>query len=69
MGSDRSACWALFRQGQLSAWAWLRSWIGARQMLFSWDDPIPGFVRILLSLWISTVRKLGGVVASGQGRR
>ena len=69
VGSDRSACWALFRQGQLSAWAWLRSWIGARQMLFSWDDPIPGFVRILQSLWISTVRKLGGIVASGQGRR
>jgi hypothetical protein len=38
-------------------------------MLFSWDDPIPGFVRILQSLWISTVRKLGGIVAFGQGRR
>jgi D-aspartate ligase len=65
VGSDRFACWALFRQGRLSAWAWLRSWIGARQMLFAWDDPIPGFVRILRSLWIAGACKLGGIVGSG----
>ena len=59
VGSDRFACWALFRQGQLGAWAWLRSWIGARQMLFAWDDPIPGLARILKSLWIAGTRKLG----------
>ena len=59
VGSDRFACWALYRQGQLSAWAWLRSWLGARQMLFAWDDPVPGFARILRSLWIAGTRKLG----------
>jgi D-aspartate ligase len=58
-GSDRFACWALFRRRQLSAWAWLRSWLGARQMLFAWDDPLPGVVRIWLSLWIAARRKLG----------
>jgi predicted ATP-grasp superfamily ATP-dependent carboligase len=61
VGSDRFACWALFREGRLSAWAWLRSWLGAGQMLFAWDDPIPGFVRILKSLWISGTRKLRGL--------
>ena len=65
VGSDRFACWALFCQGQLSAWAWLRSWLGAGQMLFAWDDPIPGFVRILRSLWISGTRKLRGIVGAG----
>lgn len=59
VGADRYACWALFRQGQLGAWAWLRSWLGARQMLFAWDDPIPGLVRVLRSLWIAGARKLG----------
>ena len=58
VGSDRFACWALFRQGHLSAWAWLRSWLGARQMLFAWDDPLPGLARILRSLWIAATRKL-----------
>jgi len=65
VGSDRFACWALFRQGRLSAWAWLRSWIGARQMLFAWDDPIPGFARILRALWIAGTRKLGGIAGTG----
>ncbi|HEX9479652.1 MAG TPA: hypothetical protein VGA90_12870 [Methylomirabilota bacterium] len=65
VGSDRFACWALFRQGQLSAWAWLRSWLGARQMLFAWDDPVPGFARILRSLWIAGTRKLGGIADTG----
>jgi D-aspartate ligase len=59
VGADRHACWALFRQGQLGAWAWLYSWLGARQMLFAWDDPMPGLVRILRSLWIAGARKLG----------
>jgi predicted ATP-grasp superfamily ATP-dependent carboligase len=60
VGSDRFACWALFRQGRLSAWAWLRSWIGARQMLFAWDDPLPAFARILRYLWIAGTRRLAG---------
>ena len=64
VGSDRFACWALFCQGQLSAWAWLRSWLGARQMLFSWDDPLPGFARILQHLWVAGTRKLGGTAGT-----
>jgi hypothetical protein len=28
-------------------------------MLFAWDDPLPGLVRIWLSLWIAARRKLG----------
>jgi predicted ATP-grasp superfamily ATP-dependent carboligase len=58
VGSDRFACRALFHRGQLSAWAWLRSWLGARQMLFSWDDPLPGFARILQHLWVAATRRL-----------
>ncbi len=57
--SRKSRVSSWIRQGQLSAWAWLRSWIGARQMLFAWDDPVPGFARILRSLWIAGTRKLG----------
>jgi predicted ATP-grasp superfamily ATP-dependent carboligase len=59
VGSDRSACWALFQRGQLGAWAWLRSWLGARQMLFAWDDPCPGVVRVLRSAWGGVRRRLG----------
>ena len=65
VGSDRYACWALFRRGQLSAGAWLRSWLGARQMLFAWDDPVPGFARTLRALWIAGARKLGGILGTG----
>jgi predicted ATP-grasp superfamily ATP-dependent carboligase len=65
VGSDRFACWALFRRGRLSAWAWLRSWLGAHQMLFSWDDPLPGFARILQHLWVAGTRKLDDLVGTG----
>jgi len=68
VGSDRFACWALFRQGHLSAWAWLRSWIGARQLLFAWDDPVPAFARILRYLGIAGARKLAGLVRRSSGR-
>lgn len=61
VGSDWSACWQLFRQGRLTAWAWLRSWVGARQLLFSWDDPFPGFARLLQHVWIVARRKLAGI--------
>ena len=64
VGSDRHACWALFRRGQLGAWAWLRSWLGARQMLFAWDDPVPGLARLLRSLWIAVIRRLGGTAGA-----
>ena len=61
VGADRFACWQQFRQGRLTAWARLRSWIGARQLLFSWDDPVPGFARLLQHLWIVTARRLARV--------
>jgi len=61
VGSDRFGCWRQFRQGRLSAWVWLRSWIGARQLLFSWDDPVPGFARLLQHLWIVTARTLARI--------
>jgi predicted ATP-grasp superfamily ATP-dependent carboligase len=56
-----SGCWQLFRQGRLTAWAWLRSRVGARQLLFSWDDPFPGFARLFQHVWIVAARKLAGI--------
>ena len=64
VGGDRFACGALRRRGQLSAWAWLRSWLGARQLLFAWDDPVPGFARLLGHLWTAGARKLADLVQS-----
>jgi ubiquinone/menaquinone biosynthesis C-methylase UbiE len=34
----------LMREGRLTLWTWLRSWPGATQLIFSWDDPVPAFV-------------------------
>jgi predicted ATP-grasp superfamily ATP-dependent carboligase len=61
VGADRFGCWRQFRKGRLGAWAWLRSWIGARQLLFSWDDPVPGFARLLQHLRIVTARTLARI--------
>ncbi len=61
VGGDRFACWQLFRQGRLTAWAWLRQWVGARQLLFSWDDPLPGFARLLQHVWYVAARKLARI--------
>jgi predicted ATP-grasp superfamily ATP-dependent carboligase len=61
VGGDRFACWALFRQRRLSAWSWLREWLGARQLLFSWSDPLPGFARILQHLRVVIGRQRAGV--------
>ncbi len=30
----------------MNAWSLLRSWIGAHQPLFSWEDPVPGIVSL-----------------------
>lgn len=38
---DVSACQTLWRAGELSLSAWLSSWIGARQPVFQWSDPLP----------------------------
>jgi len=37
----------LLREGRLTLWTWLRSWPGATQMIFSWDDPVPALVCYL----------------------
>jgi len=47
VGSDQFVCRQLLRRGGLTPGAWLRSWIGARQLLFAWDDPLPGVARLL----------------------
>jgi len=43
---DFEACRGLHRAGQLTLWAWLRSWLGARQLMFCWDDPVPAVVAL-----------------------
>lgn len=61
VGADRFACWRELRAGRLTPWASLRSWLGARQLLFAWDDPLPGFARLLLHLWIVARRALARI--------
>lgn len=37
--ADFQSFWSYFRRGELSPWAWVRSWIGARSFAtFAWDD-------------------------------
>jgi predicted ATP-grasp superfamily ATP-dependent carboligase len=43
---DLSACLALRRAGELSLMEWARSWIGARQPVFRWNDPWPAVVAV-----------------------
>jgi predicted ATP-grasp superfamily ATP-dependent carboligase len=38
---DISACRSLRRSGELSLTEWARSWAGAQQPVFRWDDPWP----------------------------
>ena len=47
---DTFGCWQLVREGRLTPWAWGFSWMRARQLVFSWDDPAPAaasFVDLL----------------------
>ncbi len=56
VGDIRSA-WAHWRAGQLTPWQWLRSWASARSFaVFAWDDPKP-FVRYLLTLPSTELRR------------
>lgn len=56
---DLSTSLRLFRQGELSFWSWLQSWLRARQALFQWNDPLPslaflaGQIREKLTRWFS----------------
>jgi len=58
VGTDRFACWQLFRQGRLTLWSWLREWAGARHLLFSWSDPLPGLARFMQYLRLAIVGRL-----------
>src|SRR5574342_87441 len=42
---DRLVAWRLIQEGKLTPWSWARSWLGAYQPTFSWDDPLPGGVE------------------------
>jgi len=42
---DLSACSELRRRGELSLWAWARSWLAAEQPVFRWSDPVPWVVE------------------------
>jgi predicted ATP-grasp superfamily ATP-dependent carboligase len=37
---------ALHRRGELSLSSWLRSWMGATQPVFCWDDPMPAVIEL-----------------------
>ncbi|MDZ7336938.1 MAG: hypothetical protein ONB30_00205 [candidate division KSB1 bacterium] len=42
--ADFQSFWSYFRRGELTPWAWVRSWIGARSFAtFAWDDLGPFF--------------------------
>ncbi len=42
--ADFQAFWDYFKRGELSPWAWIRSWIGAKAFnTFAWDDLGPFF--------------------------
>ena len=43
---DYFACQALRREGKLSTWGWLRSWMGAMQPVFQLADPKPGMLAL-----------------------
>ncbi|MGH7264376.1 MAG: hypothetical protein ACREMB_05900 [Candidatus Rokuibacteriota bacterium] len=42
--TDLFGGWRLIKEGTLTPWTWARSWFGAYQPIFSWDDPVPAVV-------------------------
>jgi predicted ATP-grasp superfamily ATP-dependent carboligase len=61
---DYGACRELSRQGQLSLWAWARSWLTAEQPVFRWSDPLPAVIETSRGLG----RQLRKVVFGSHGR-
>ena len=55
--SDRRVCWQLFREGRLTPGAWLRTWAGAVQAIFRWDDPAPAGIVFFHRL-LQAVRRM-----------
>ena len=57
---DNAVCWQLFREGRLTARAWLRTRIGAVPAIFRWDDPLPAIVYFVQATWREIRRRLRG---------
>ncbi|MGH7267099.1 MAG: ATP-grasp domain-containing protein [Candidatus Rokuibacteriota bacterium] len=57
---DRLVCWRLLRDGRLTPGAWIRSWTGAVQPVFRWDDPVPAMVAFLHRIGRAIRRRLRG---------
>jgi predicted ATP-grasp superfamily ATP-dependent carboligase len=47
LGKDYRSFLALRRQGRLGLKEWVRSWWPARDLIFRWDDPLPGLAQVL----------------------
>ena len=59
MPNDFFAYLALHRQGKLSTFKWLTSWLRAESTVFSWRDPAPSF-KCWLDMGISKLRRTLG---------
>lgn len=44
---DSRSFLAMRRQGELGLWEWARSWLPARDLIFRWDDPLPGLAQVV----------------------
>ncbi len=55
---DFFSCLQLYRQRQLTYFDWIKSWWGANQPEFSWDDPAPGIWRFSKLAQGSILRRL-----------
>jgi predicted ATP-grasp superfamily ATP-dependent carboligase len=62
---DYGACRELSRRGQLSLWAWARSWLAAEQPVFRWSDPVPAVIETSRGLGRRLRRMVSG---SSHGR-
>ena len=47
LAKDYRSFLAMRRQGRLSLGEWARSWLPARDLIFRWDDPLPGLVQVV----------------------
>jgi predicted ATP-grasp superfamily ATP-dependent carboligase len=65
MPNDLMACLSLIRRGELSFFAWLRSWLRARSAIFLWNDPMPAVVW----WWGKIAGKVVSLFAEKKSRR
>ena len=47
LAKDYRSFLAMRREGRLSLGEWARSWLPARDLIFRWDDPLPGLVQVV----------------------